>query len=33
MLERPDYLVIDLDPEDIAFEAVVDRLWLSESSG
>jgi bifunctional non-homologous end joining protein LigD len=24
MLERPDYLVIDLDPEDIAFEAVVE---------
>ena len=24
MLDRPDYLVIDLDPEDIAFEAVVE---------
>jgi bifunctional non-homologous end joining protein LigD len=24
MLEQPDYFVIDLDPEDIAFEAVVD---------
>ena len=34
MLEQPDFFVIDLDPEDIAFEAVVDAaLAVQESSG
>jgi bifunctional non-homologous end joining protein LigD len=27
-LDRPDYFVVDLDPEDIAFEKVVETAWM-----